>query len=121
MPVFTQVLSPGRNNVGLQSAIIAGQNTDEIELIANPNGMDLEPSCDYSGGNETNVNMKNNFFAKSEAEVKFVDASNENYRLAAGSPAINYGGDVSKFEIATDFYEDIRLKGAAYDAGATEF
>lgn len=75
----------------------------------------------YLLNSDVKVNMNNNLFVKSEDEINFIDATNENYRLAAGSPAINFGLDISKFRIEEDFYKSNRLRGNAYDAGASEF
>lgn len=61
-----------------------------------------------------------NYFTRTIATVKFADVNARNYRLQTGSPAIDIGRDVSPFNIARDFYDAPRLKGAAYDAGASE-
>ena len=52
----------------------------------------------------------------------FVDAANGDYRLTAGSPAIDAGGEVLGFDFAhaTDLAGDRRIRGAAVDYGCYE-
>ena len=49
----------------------------------------------------------------------FVDAGNANFRLKAGSPAINTGLALS--EVATDMDGTSRPQGGSYDIGAYEY
>jgi hypothetical protein len=69
---------------------------------------------------DVRVTISNNLFARSADEVQFVDHERDNYRLKAMSPAINYGRDISRYNIPVDFYQSMRKKGSAYDAGASE-
>ena len=52
----------------------------------------------------------------------FVDAANGDYRLTAGSPAIDAGGEVSEFDFehATDLAGDRRIKNNIIDYGCYE-
>ena len=70
---------------------------------------------------DVNVKMSNNLFAVTVDQVRFVDASRENYRLKANSPAVNDGHDISRYEIKQDFYLSTRLKGQTVDIGASEY
>ena len=47
----------------------------------------------------------------------FIDAANGDYRLTAGSPAIDVGEDVPSFDFAhaTDLAGERRIRGAAVD------
>jgi hypothetical protein len=67
------------------------------------------------------VEMRNNYFTRNMNDLKFVDPTIFNYRLTSLSPAINKGNDISSFNIQQDFYKRARLKGAAYDIGASEY
>lgn len=69
----------------------------------------------------TNLTAPNNFTAATVAAAKFVDAANGDYRLAAGSPLINAGQDVSRYGIVTDLADISRPQGVAYDIGAYEY
>jgi hypothetical protein len=55
------------------------------------------------------------------ANAKFVNAAADDYRLAAGSPAINAGRDVSAWSVVKDADNKARPAGGANDAGAYEF
>jgi hypothetical protein len=71
MPGFVQTFTPGLNNrvCGdgpadndslddcMASTTIAGQNTDELEVIGNPDGWEFERTCNYPGANSTVANM----------------------------------------------------------------
>ncbi|WP_343692552.1 PKD domain-containing protein [Chitinophaga sp.] len=52
--------------------------------------------------------------------VKFVDAANKNFHLAAGSPAIDQGKDLSAY-FKTDIDGNARPQGSAFDVGADEY
>ncbi|WPV65127.1 PKD domain-containing protein [Chitinophaga sp. LS1] len=54
------------------------------------------------------------------ATVKFVDAANKNFHLAAGSPAIDQGKDLSAY-FKIDIDGNARPQGSAYDVGADEY
>jgi hypothetical protein len=74
----------------------------------------------YKLSKNVKVLMSNNKFTRNIHHLKFVDPVTNNYRLAAGSPAIDKGKNISAFNITKDFYLTARLKGAAYDMGACE-
>lgn len=63
----------------------------------------------------------NNLQTKDISTVKFVDPGNKDYRLQAGSSAINAGKDVSANGVNFDFDEQPRPSGGIYDVGAFEF
>jgi hypothetical protein len=65
--------------------------------------------------------VENNLFTRDINYPKFVGATSYNYRLTSTSPALNKGKDVTSFNIETDYYKTIRLKGIAYDIGASEY
>lgn len=62
----------------------------------------------------------NNLFIPLLADAKFVNPSVDDYRLQAGSPAINVGRDVSSFGVTFDFDNVARPAGATWDVGAFE-
>lgn len=69
----------------------------------------------------SNVVMSNNYTTRNILDVKFVNASSANYRLASGSPAIDKGIAVAEYGISTDFYGGARLNGSSPDIGASEY
>lgn len=75
----------------------------------------------YKLSNNVKVDVSNNYFTRNIADVKFVNPGADNYRLKSGSPAINKGKSISTYNIAQDFYKQTRLKGSAYDIGASEY
>lgn len=72
-------------------------------------------------GSSVKINMTNNYFTKNIADVKFLNASAFNFRLAAASPAIDKGVDMSQYRVTKDFYYVSRSNGSAFDIGATEY
>jgi hypothetical protein len=75
----------------------------------------------YKLSSNVKVQMSNNYFTRSITAVKFANAGAYNYRLVSGSPAINKGKSISTYNIPNDFYKQLRLKGSAYDIGASEY
>lgn len=55
------------------------------------------------------------------ADPLFVDADKRDFRLKAGSPAIDKGTDLSKEGVLVDFNKKPRPMGAQFDIGAHEF
>jgi len=125
--VNNTILNPKMDGIRIYAELVP-MNAVINNIIANPGtystysgGRTNDDSFVYLMSAEVNVNMLNNLFAVTEAEIQFVDAAKENYRLKAGSPAINFGSDISKFQIEEDFYRSNRLRGSAYDIGASEY
>jgi hypothetical protein len=65
--------------------------------------------------------VSHNYLDKDLVNIKFVDAPNGNYRLSAGSPAIDAGMDLLLYGINYDLDNHPRPSGSAFDAGAFEF
>lgn len=121
------ILNPKNDGIRLYAELVP-MNTIVNNIIANPGSYNsyqgnrtTDDAFVYLVNSDVNVIMDNNLFVQSVDEVQFVDAAEDNYRLKAASPAINYGKDISKFQIKLDFYQENRLRGFAYDIGASEF
>ncbi|MFC5469026.1 choice-of-anchor Q domain-containing protein [Cohnella suwonensis] len=73
---------------------------------------------------DTDLTYSNNYMTNDLAAVRFVDAQGGNYGLQKGSPAIDYGLDLSGQpwgdKVMKDYYGVKRPSGAGYDAGALE-
>ncbi|MEJ7739585.1 MAG: PA14 domain-containing protein [Chitinophagaceae bacterium] len=67
-----------------------------------------------------NMQLSNNINKPTSAELKFVDAANNNYNLQPGSIAIDAGMDLKNYGITKDMNNNSRPGGAAFDAGAFE-
>jgi hypothetical protein len=67
------------------------------------------------------IELSNNIFTMQLATVGFRDPLTGNFRLAEFSPARDAGKDVSSFDILYDYYGLGRMRGAAYDIGASEY
>lgn len=125
--VHNTIISPKNDGIKLYAELVP-MNTVVNNIIANPGSYykysgsrSSDDAFVYLLNYDVNVVMENNLFVKSANDIQFVDPANDNYRLKAGSPAINDGKDVSNFKIEIDFYQEDRLRGSAYDIGASEF
>jgi len=121
------IINPARDGIRLYSELVP-MNTVVNNIIANPGSYDTydntrskDDSFVYLSSSEVKVNMSNNLFVFTPDDVKFVNPKTDNYRLKPDSPAINFGKDISQFDINYDFYKSKRKNGFAYDAGASEF
>jgi hypothetical protein len=75
----------------------------------------------YKLSSSVKLQMSNNYFTRDIAAVQFANAGAYNYRLTSGSPVVNKGASIASYNIAKDFYRQTRLKGSAYDIGASEY
>lgn len=103
-------------------------NTIVNNIIANPGSHDsyIAPRSPsdafvYLESPEVKVELSNNLFVNNVDLINFVNPLENNYRLKSNSGAIDSGKDISRYKIDYDFYQAKRLKGLAYDIGASEF
>jgi hypothetical protein len=75
----------------------------------------------YKLSSNVKLQLSNNYFTRSISTAKFANAASDNYRQTSGSPTINKGKNISSYNILKDFYKQTRLKGTAYDIGASEY
>lgn len=121
------ILNPKHDGIRLYAELVP-MNTIINNIIANPgtiNSYQHNRTSDdafvYLMNATVKVRMQNNLYAKTVEELRFVDPARDNYRLSPNSPAINLGSDISRYRITHDFYKRARLRGMAYDVGASEF
>ena len=127
--VNNTILNPGQDGIRLYAELVP-MNTIVNNIIANPgtiasytnvNSRTSDDAFVYLMSDDVKVKMSNNLYANTVEELLFVDPARGNYRLKPNSPAINFGKDISRYAIKQDFYQSIRLRGFAYDAGASEY
>jgi hypothetical protein len=75
----------------------------------------------YLLNKKMNVQIANNIFTRDINYAKFISPSTKNFRIASTSPALNKGKDIRVYNIPVDHYLQARLKGTAYDIGASEY
>lgn len=121
------ILNPANDGIRLYAELVP-MNAIINNIIAAPGTIDSytgtrtsDDSFVYLSSEEVKVKMSNNLFARTVEEVRFVNPAAGNYRLRGNSPAINYGSDISRYRIDQDFYLNVRLRGFAYDVGASEY
>lgn len=120
------IINPGDDGIRIYANLVP-MNVIYNNIIVNPGsyGSYKHPrtgndSYVYKLNNSVRLQMSNNTFTRDINHLKFVDPTSNNYRLGAGSPAIDKGKNISSFNIQKDFYLTNRLKGTAYDVGACE-
>jgi len=121
------IINPGKDGIRLYAELVP-MNTIVNNLIVSPGTLGTytglrsdDDSFLYLATGIDKLQNANNLFVKSMDKVQFIAPASDNYRLKSNSPAINFGKDISKFNINHDFYRSARKNGAAYDAGASEF
>jgi hypothetical protein len=110
------IISPGGDGLRIYAEKVP-MNVFSNNIVVNPK------SGVYVAKLSTAVNLQaeNNYQTQTIDELKFVNAAGYNFRVAAGSPVINQGKDVSAYSITKDYYKASRFKGGYYDIGAAEY
>jgi hypothetical protein len=110
------IISPKKDGIRIYAENVPG-NTFSNNIIVSPgSGVYIEKLSAA-----VPLQTDNNYLTNNLAELKFVNPSGYNYRLATGSPAINTGKDISVYSIVKDHYNATRFKGNFYDIGASEY
>jgi hypothetical protein len=110
------IISPKKDGIRIYAENVPS-NTFSNNIVVSPG------SGVYIAKLSSDVKLQtdNNYLTNNLADVKFVNPSGYNFRLATGSPAINTGKDISNYSIARDHYNAARFKGSSYDIGASEY
>ena len=111
------IVSPAQHGIELWSTGSSG-NTATNNLIVNPG-----PGSDYVFKKYASVVLPVTapLHVATTAEAGFVNATTKDYRLAAGSPAIDAGASVASFGVTTDLRGVTRPFGPSTDIGAHEY
>ncbi|MGN7824456.1 PKD domain-containing protein [Chitinophaga sp. 22536] len=91
-------------------------------VIANGTQWDYPQTGYYiKGANPIKFDFSNNLNFKTPADAGIGDAPNGNFRLVAGSKAIDAGRDMTDLGLTTDLENTSRPQDGKYDVGAYEF
>jgi hypothetical protein len=122
------IINSRGDGIRLYADLINLNNIVTNTIVVNPGSYSLytyprtaNDSYIYKLSSKVKVQVSNNYFTRSISALKFVNAGAHNYRLGSTSPAINKGKSISTYNIVKDFYQQARLKGSAYDIGASEY
>lgn len=75
----------------------------------------------FGGGTNAYTDTLRNYRTDVIANVRFVDPSNENFRLLYNSPAVNTGVNTSAYGVTVDFEDITRPQWRSWDLGAYEY
>ena len=79
------------------------------------------PFINIGAGGVVDATLANNYYGNDSSQIAFVNYANADFRLTAGSPAIDAGFDMSAYGLFCDADAQLRPSGNAYDIGAYEF
>lgn len=119
--LFNTIINPRGSGISIFAETVP-ENVVMNNLIVKPQEKDKAGTNRYVriAGDGVKVSSSNNYFATSPANVRFIDAETNDFRLSSGSPAIDAGVDLGYFVIRNDFFNTPRLKGEKPDIGAHE-
>jgi type II secretory pathway pseudopilin PulG len=95
MPTFMQVFAMNKDNIGpATAATVAGEQTDQLSIIANTEGFENEIACKYPGGNSTELFMMANATKVISNEPVLVIMTDGTWtiRYVTSDPSTNSGG-----------------------------
>lgn len=108
------IVNSGKDGIMLYSELVPMNHIYNNIIIGPRNGVFVGKK---SG---VRVTETSNYYNADINSIKFVNASGGNYQLAAGSPAIDKGTNVSSYGVAIDYTNGARPAGGAFDIGAYE-
>jgi hypothetical protein len=121
------IINPGTNGIRIYADLVPA-NVVRNNIIVNPGSYSTHiyprtgnDAYVYLLSKTVKVTMSNNHFTRDINSVKFTNASAADFSVLRGSPVIDKGSDIASYNIAVDYRQQARLKGAAYDIGAYEY
>ncbi len=115
------IINPKTEGIAIYSETLP-KNVCINNIIVNPGTFNIYGESSYIRINKNAPTEKsNNLTTRDITSVKFQNAAGKNFRLQSTSPAIGAGKNIAPYSIMLDFYKANRLKGMAYDIGASEF
>jgi hypothetical protein len=125
--VNNTIINPGMNGIRIYADIVPMNNVVN-NIIVNPGSYSTytyprtgNDAYVYLLSKTVKVQILNNYYTRDINAVKFLSPSTFNYSLTSGSPAVNKGNNIATYSIPVDFNKTARLKGTAYDIGASEY
>lgn len=120
------IINPGTDGIRMYNEYVPGVIYNNI--IVNPGNYSKyvypRTSNDayvYKINKSIPVTLSNNIFTTNINDLQFRDPLVHNYRLKDISPARDAGRNVIEFNIINDYYGLLRLRGTAFDIGASEY
>lgn len=120
------ITNPGQDGIRMYNEYVPAIIFNNI--IVNPGNYDFyvyPRTCDdayiYKLNKLIPIELANNIFTTDINYVQFRDNITFNYRLKDTSPARDKGKDVTIFNLLNDYYGLARLRGSAFDIGASEY
>jgi hypothetical protein len=121
------IITPKNDGIRLYTDLVP-MNTVVNNIVVNPGSYSSytyprtgNDAYLYTLNKSLKIQQSNNYFTLNINSVKFISPTTFNYRINNTSPALNKGKDITVYNIPKDFYKQNRLKGAAYDIGASEY
>lgn len=110
------ILNPVSDGIRIYAELVP-MNAIINNIIANPGSRTFV----YKLNNDVKITMNNNYFTTSTDSLQISNLQAMDYTLGVTSPVIDKGADVSTYcAIEKDFYNHLRVSGAASDIGAVE-
>ena len=126
--VNNTIVNPKHDGIRIYADVTSLSNVIINNIIVNPGSYSTysyprtgNDAYVYKLSSNVKLLLANNYFTRSITNVKFYNAGAYNYKLTSASPAVNKGKSISSYNIAKDYYKQLRLKGSAYDIGASEY
>jgi hypothetical protein len=110
------IVNPGNDGIRLYAELVSMNYVLNNIIVKPKSGVYLKLL-----NSSVKVTQTGNYYTGDLAAVKFVAPTSNNYRLSSTSPVINKGVLITTYGISQDFYKAARLKGTAYDIGASEY
>jgi hypothetical protein len=121
------IIRPGTDGIRIYADLVP-MNGIINNIIAEPGNYSLytyprtpQDAFVYKLSSNVKIEISNNYFTTNVNAIQFINLDALNYHVAGTSPVVDTGKDISAYGIQTDYYRKARLKGVAYDIGATEY
>ncbi len=117
------IINPKTDGIRIYS-LLSNNNKFYNNIIINPGSFGS-----YSNNNQSyiyilsgvNASLSNNYFDVNMKNIKFIDTTQNNFKLTVSSPAKDAGMDVSGYGINFDFDNYPRPYASGFDIGAYEY
>jgi len=108
------IINPGLDGIRISSPITGNFVLNNI--VINPSNIEF-----ITLENGATATVAGNYLDMNIANVQFADPGSSDFQLAANSPLIDQGSDISSYNISIDHASQARMVNATYDIGACEY